>query len=177
MLKGQPVPQSVPLTGESGEINKYRLLVERGVESLSRTEKQYVSMMRKYEQPQQAVNKLRREQDDLKSQLQMLEDELKISFEEDSILKGEVAEIKKKTDAQVQVISTDISKLQQRRDDLERTLAEAKVKIENKKISFKANHQTSTELQENLGVVKKENLALKKEISTLQATLEQLQPK
>jgi chromosome segregation ATPase len=172
-LKTPPATER-PVDPLAEEISRYRALVERGVVSLDRAERQHEAARDKYERPLQKIERLKAQKEEALQQVNLLEDELKVFLEEEAILKRQMEEARQERQREISGFQEKLTVLRDKQSRLDQVLGRARLKIENRNIVFDINQDSAGRLEENLSVLSEQNLALKDQLNSLRSTLESL---
>lgn len=156
------------------EVARYRMLVEQSVISLERTQREYEHLLRKYERPLQKVQRLKVQKEEILLQVQLLEDEIRVSFEEEAILERDIENARRTRQQEIGVLQAKLASLKVKQAELDQVLSRAKSTIENRNLVFEGDPNSAVSLEENLSIITEQNLVLKSQLNSLQSTLQNL---
>lgn len=159
---------------QEAEVSRYRSLVEQSVISLERIEREYERVLKKFERPAQKVERLKFQKEENLQMVRLLEDEIKISYDEETILDRQIKEAQEKRQNEITALREKLTDLKGKQYELGKVLVQARTTIESRNLVLDVDSDLSSGLEENLSVITQQNLVLKDKLNSLQKTLKDL---
>ena len=147
---------------------------EQSLKRLRNAQRTLAQLEGKYGKPQGQIKILEQEQKNLQERLGQLENELNISFNQDNDIRQSILNVRGLHAQKMTQLNQEVEKLKLRLKEMEDTLSQAHTKINEKNIQFSAGGYSEDDLKKNLETITQENLALKKEMSSLKENLNKI---
>lgn len=156
------------------EKNKWQDILARSSSDLQKTDKQYSQLKAKYGVPQKQLVHLERRYADLKENLGLMESQLANVQKDYEGLMNDLKLLQDNQKSKLQEMKEDIVQLKIRKGQLEGTLAQADTRLKGNKFDLDSYKKEEGDLEQNLAVIKEENVNLKEQYSLLEEKLKTL---